>query len=53
MGHMTKQFPFILRVMQLLPGNITILFKPAMASYVKLQQVSLPDWKLWIAMLLS
>lgn len=41
MGHLTKQFPFILRLMQLVPDNITILFKSSMASYVKLQRVSI------------
>ena len=40
MGHLTKQFPFILEIMQRLPENLTILLNSAMASYVKLQRVS-------------
>src|ERR1700742_1668695 len=40
MGHLTKQFPFILELMKLLPDNLAILMNPAVASYVKLQRVS-------------
>jgi hypothetical protein len=39
MGHLTKQFPLIIDIMQLLPDKITVLLDPNMASYLKLQRV--------------
>jgi hypothetical protein len=39
MGHLTKQFPLIIDIMQLLPDNVTVLLDPNMASYLKLQRV--------------
>ncbi|EXJ73188.1 uncharacterized protein A1O5_02948 [Cladophialophora psammophila CBS 110553] len=38
MGHLTKQFPFILSLMQSLPDDLTIMMNRSMASYVKLQR---------------
>jgi hypothetical protein len=43
MGHLTKQMPWILSLMTSLPDQVTVLMSPDMASYVKLQRVSLPQ----------
>ncbi|KIW28417.1 uncharacterized protein PV07_08084 [Cladophialophora immunda] len=37
-GHLTKQFPFLLSLTQLLPDDLTIMFNRSMASYVKLRR---------------
>ncbi|ETI29327.1 hypothetical protein G647_01780 [Cladophialophora carrionii CBS 160.54] len=37
-GYLTKHFPFITKLTQLVPDNLTILMKPATASYVKLRR---------------
>jgi hypothetical protein len=41
MGHMTKQLPWVLPLMQTLPDWVTIKLNSDMASYVKLQKVLL------------
>lgn len=40
MGHLTKQMPWILSLMQSLPDSAAVMMNPDMASYVKLQRVS-------------
>ncbi|OCT47606.1 Trichodiene oxygenase [Cladophialophora carrionii] len=37
-GYLTKHFPFITKLTQFVPDNLTILMKPATASYVKLRR---------------
>lgn len=39
MGHLTKQMPWILHLMQSLPDSAAVMMNPDMASYVKLQRV--------------
>jgi hypothetical protein len=40
MGHLTKQMPWILHLMQSLPDSAAVMMNPDMASYIKLQRVS-------------
>lgn len=42
MGHLTKQMPWILSLMQSLPDSAAVMMNPDMASYVKLQRVLQP-----------
>lgn len=40
-GHIFKHLPWILSMMQSLPDSVTVRLSPGMASYVKMQGVSL------------
>lgn len=39
MNHLTKQMPWILPIMKMLPDRVQTLFDPSMASYIKLNKV--------------
>jgi hypothetical protein len=45
LGHLIKQLPWMLDIMQLLPDSVQTAMEPDMAVYIKLQKVSRPSFE--------